>query len=92
MLVLPKNDLAKQEILKKIANRFSFDKKYSEEEVNELIKSFDVDDFILFRRELINFGYLQRNSYEGKYWLKKKELSKKELDQINRNQREIKKL
>jgi len=92
MIILPKNDLAKQEILKKIVIRFSFNKKYSEEEVNEVIKSFDVDDFILFRRELINFGYLQRDPYKREYWLKKKKLSKEELGKINKNQMNIKKL
>ncbi len=92
MIVLPRSDLAKQKILQKIAMKFSFNKKYSEEEINELIKSFDVDDFILFRRELINFGYFQRDPYKGEYWLEKKELSKKELEQINKNQKEIGKL
>ena len=91
MISLPKDDLEKQEILKRIVAKFEKEKKYSEEEVNEIIKSFNVDDHVIFRRELVNFNYLGKDSYKGKYWLKKKELSKTELDKIKVNQEKIKK-
>jgi hypothetical protein len=71
MLILPKNDLKKQAILQKIAKKFKKDKEYSEEEINQIIKSFGVEDFALFRRELVNFNYLGKDSYKGIYWLKK---------------------
>ena len=86
MITLPRDDLKKQEILQKIAKKFEKNKEYPEQEVNEIIKSFDVDDYVLFRRELVNFNYLEKNSYKGIYWLKKDTLSDEELDKIKSNQ------
>jgi len=91
MIILPRNDLKKQEILQKIARKFEKGKKYPEQEVNEIIKSFDADDYALFRRELVNFNYLGKDSYKGIYWLKKDALSKEELDKIKSNQESMKK-
>jgi len=68
MITLPKDDLKKQEILQKIAKKFEKNKEYTEQEVNEIIKSFDIDDYVLFRRELVNFNYLGKDSYRGIYW------------------------
>jgi len=86
---LPKNDLKKQDILEKIAQKFEVNKIYNEIEVNEIINSFDVDDHVLIRRELINFGYLQRDPYKGTYWLLKKKLTDQELSRIGKNQQKI---
>jgi len=91
MTSLPKEDLEKQKLLKKIAAKFIENKKYSEDEVNRIIKSFGVDDHVIIRRELVNFNYLGKNSYKGEYWLKKKELSKEELERIKKNQEAISK-
>lgn len=90
MITLPRDDLAKQKILTKIAQKFEKDKEYDESEVNEIIKSFEVDDYVLFRRELVNFNYLGKDSYRGVYWVKKQELSKEELDKIGKTQSKIK--
>ena len=60
-------------------------------EVNNIIKSFDVDDYVLFRRELVNFNYFGKDSYKGIYWVKKQELSDKEIQKIKSNQEKIKK-
>jgi len=87
MIILPKNDLVKQKILSQIAKKFSQDKQYKESEVNDIIKSFDVEDHVLFRRELINFGYLQRDPYKGTYWLLKTELSQETLAAIGKRQK-----
>lgn len=89
MITLPRDDLKKQEILQKIAKKFKKDKEYPEKEVNEIIKSFDVDDYVLFRRELVNFNYLGKDSYKGIYWLKKDSLSDEELNKIKSNQDRI---
>ena len=91
MITLPRDDLKKQEILSKIAKKFQKDKKYTEQEVNEIIKSFDVDDYTLFRRELVNFNYLRKDSYRSVYWLKKKKLDNDQLVKIKNNQERIKK-
>lgn len=91
MLALPKDDLEKQRILEKIAEKFEPGKKYAEQEVNEIIKSFDVDDYALFRRELVNFNYLGKDSYKSTYWLKNKTLSGEELEKIKSTQQKIRK-
>jgi len=91
MISLPRSDLEKQKILAKIATKFVAGKTYPEQEVNEIIHSFDVDDHVLFRRELVNFNYLGKDSAKGEYWLKKKELSKEELAKIGKNQKTMEK-
>ena len=91
MISLPRNDVEKQKILGTIAAKFEMNKKYHENEVNEIIKSFDVDDYVLIRRELVNFNYFGKDSAKGEYWLKKKELSKEELEKIKANQESMKK-
>lgn len=90
MITLPRDDLEKQNILTTIAKKFEKDKEYDESEINDIIKSFDVDDYVLFRRELVNFNYLGKDSYRGVYWVKKHELSKEELDKIGKTQSKIK--
>lgn len=90
MITLPKDDVKKQEILSKIAQKFEEGKEYYEEEVNEIIKTFDVEDHILIRRELINFNYLGKDSYKSIYWLKKNKLSEEELKAIKSTQERIK--
>lgn len=81
----PKDDREKQIILKTIMQKFDENKTHSEQEVDKVIKKF-YDEFTLIRRELINFGYMQRNPYENKYWVIKKELSDDELDKVGKLQ------
>ena len=92
MISLPEDDLEKQCVLAKIAQKFEKDREYDESEVNGVINSFDVDDYVLFRRELVNFNYLGKDSYRGIYWLKKHKLSKEELDKISQTQSHIKQM
>ncbi len=89
MTRLPKDDLKKQDILKKIAEKFEKDKIYNETEINKIIKSNCDDDHVLVRRELLNFGYIQRDPYKGTYWLLTKELSKEKLDKIGNSQKKL---
>ena len=92
MISLPRDDLKKQDFLTKIACKFEKNKEYTEQEVNEIIKSFDVDDYVLFRRELVNFNYFGKDSYRGVYWVKKQKLSEEELKKIGKTQSKIKKM
>ena len=92
MISLPRDDLEKQDILAKIAQKFEKNRVYSEPEVNQIINSFAVDDYALFRRELVNFNYLGKDSYKGTYWLNKQKLSKEDLDRISKNQSKIKRM
>ena len=82
MITLPRDDLKKQKILQKIAEKFEENKEYSEQQVNEIIKSIDVNDYTLFRRELVNFNYLGKDFYKNIYWLKKKKLDDDQLVKI----------
>ena len=74
---IPRNDFEKQALLIELLKNFE-DKKYLEPEVNEVIKRF-FEDYSSLRRELINFGYMQRDPYKGEYWVVKRELSKEDI-------------
>ena len=76
--VFPKNDFKKQAVLLKLLDEFEDNKKYSEQEVGEIIKKY-FDDFTTIRRELINFGYMQRNNVTGEYWVVKRILTKEDI-------------
>ena len=65
--MLPKDDLAKQAVLSRIAQAFE-DRVYSEDEVNALIRGLDDDDHVLIRRELVNFGYVSKDSPARTAW------------------------
>lgn len=91
MITLPRDDLKKQEILQKIAEKFEKDREYTEHEVNEIIKSFEADDYTLFRRELVNFNYLGKDSFRGIYWLKQKKLNDSQLARIGATKKKIRK-
>ncbi|MBW3018093.1 DUF2087 domain-containing protein [Candidatus Woesearchaeota archaeon] len=87
----PKNDALKQVILKKITAEFEKNKIYSEQEVNSKIKKY-FEDNVLIRRELINFGYMQRDPAKAEYWVIKYELSKEDFLKIDRLKRHAKEL
>jgi DNA-binding HxlR family transcriptional regulator len=56
-------------VLRWLATKFEAGKMYTEPEVNAVLKSVDDEDFVLLRRELVDFGYLRRERGGGKYWL-----------------------
>jgi len=70
---LPKNDFLKQPILQHMLAQFG-DRVYTEDEVNDVLRE-HFDDHVLVRRELVNFGYMQRDPYKGEYRVVKRELS-----------------
>ena len=86
--MLPKDDLAKQAVLSRIAQAFE-DRIYPEIEVNELIRRLDDDDHVLIRRELVNFGYLSKDASAGTYRIAKRTLSGEELERIGARQSKI---
>jgi hypothetical protein len=86
--MLPKDDLAKQPVLSRIAQTFE-ERVYSEDEVNDLIRELDDDDHVLIRRELVNFGYLSKDAYAGTYRVLKRSLSPQELERIGARQSRI---
>ena len=55
-------------ILGKIAEQFEYGKKYSECEVNEILKPI-YDDYMTIRRYLIMYGFMERTKDGRQYWL-----------------------
>ncbi len=55
-------------ILRKIAGQFEQGRKYSEKEVNEILRDI-YDDFATVRRYLIEYGFMDRTNDGKEYWL-----------------------
>ena len=55
-------------ILGKIAEQFEYGKKYSEQEVNEILKPIYAD-YMTIRRYLIMYGFMERTRDGRQYWL-----------------------
>ena len=56
---IPRKMTNKKEALRIISNIFEKDTDYSEQEVNEILKPI-FDDFVLLRRYLVDYKYLNR--------------------------------
>lgn len=56
---IPKKMTNKKAVLRIISNIFERDTEYSEQEVNEILKPI-FDDFVLLRRYLVDYKYLNR--------------------------------
>lgn len=87
---LPKSDVEKQIILKRIMQDFCGEE-YIESDVNAVIKKY-FEDFALIRRELVNFGYMSKESYTGKYTVAKRELSEDDMEKIKKLTNRLKEL
>ncbi|HLC32615.1 MAG TPA: DUF2087 domain-containing protein [Candidatus Nanoarchaeia archaeon] len=77
--VFPKKDFQKQAILLRLLEEFEDKRIYAENEVNEkLAKHFE--DYTFLRRELINFGYMQRNPNTAEYWVVKRTFTHADIE------------
>ena len=56
-------------ILKIIARQFDSSVKYSEKQVNEILKAI-YEDYVTIRRYLIEYGFMERTDDCSEYWLK----------------------
>lgn len=56
-------------ILRKIAEQFEHGKKYTEKEINKVLKEI-YDDYVSIRRYLIEYGFMDRTDDGKEYWLK----------------------
>ena len=65
----PAKEKKKIVVLRKIAENFNHDRKYSETEVNGLLKRI-YDDYVTLRRELIEYGFMDRTTNGSSYWMK----------------------
>ncbi|MGW6384241.1 DUF2087 domain-containing protein [Peribacillus butanolivorans] len=57
-------------VLQEISKRFKNDQKYSEKEINQILEA-AYHDYVLLRRYLIEYGFLDRKPDGSQYWLKK---------------------
>lgn len=65
----PAREKRKIVVLKHIIKRFELNKKYTEKEVNEVLKSI-YPDFATIRRYLIEYGFMDRHDDGSLYWVK----------------------
>jgi DNA-binding HxlR family transcriptional regulator len=56
-----------QAVLKYVVEAFDMDKRYTEKQVNEILSRFN-EDYALLRRELVEFGLMERQGGGGEYW------------------------
>lgn len=68
MDIFPSKEKRKIMVLQHILKRFDQDKKYSEKEVNDIIKTAH-DDYVTVRRYFIEYGFMARNSDGSQYWV-----------------------
>lgn len=69
LTIFPAKEKKKIVILKKIAEQFEKDKRYSEKEINSTLKKI-YEDFATIRRYLIEYGFMERTNDCKYYWLK----------------------
>jgi hypothetical protein len=65
---IPRSEKKKIIILKYLSQKFQHNKKYTETEVNEIIKQMH-EDFAALRRYLIQYGFMDREDNGSNYWL-----------------------
>ncbi|WP_445506473.1 DUF2087 domain-containing protein [Niallia sp. 03190] len=66
----PLKEKQKLMVLREITNRLDDDKKYTENELNDVLTAI-YDDYVLIRRYLIEYGFVDRKADGSSYWLKK---------------------
>lgn len=65
----PTKEKRRVAVLKHLMQRFAPDRKYSEKEVNEIIKA-AYHDYVTLRRNLIEYGFMDREADGSVYWVK----------------------
>ena len=65
----PKKPSEKEIVIQFLSNKFEYDKKSSEKEVNKIIDKFHLfNDIALLRRELVSRKFLSRKDDGSEYW------------------------
>ncbi|MGE5377167.1 MAG: metalloregulator ArsR/SmtB family transcription factor [Bacteroidota bacterium] len=64
---LPAQRKKLEAVLRYVVKAFEPDRRYSEKQVNEILKRYN-DDTATLRRELVGFGLMQREGGGGEYW------------------------
>lgn len=65
----PLKEKRKVAVLTQLAKRFDPNKKYTEKEVNEILKA-AYDDYVTLRRYLIEYGFMDRHRDGSLYWVR----------------------
>lgn len=65
----PLKEKQKLVVLREIAQRLTSERTYEEKEINEILKAV-YHDYVILRRYLIEYGFLDRKSDGSQYWLK----------------------
>lgn len=66
----PQKEKQRLVILREISNHLQKDYHYDEQELNQLLNGF-YEDYILIRRYLVDYGFLDRTADGSRYWVKK---------------------
>ncbi len=69
LIDFPAKEKRKIIILTKLSTNFRRDVNYTEKEVNRILKRI-YEDYVLLRRYLIEYGYMDRSKDGSKYWLR----------------------
>ena len=67
LIAFPTQQKKERAVLRHIVRVFEFDRRYSEKEVNQLLLQFNEDNAHL-RRDLVDFGFMDREGGGGEYW------------------------
>ncbi|KAA0562230.1 DUF2087 domain-containing protein [Bacillus sp. CH30_1T] len=70
MSKFPPKEKQRLVILREISKQLKKDDMYDEKELNQILKGI-YNDYVLIRRYLIEYGFIDRKSDGSKYWLKK---------------------
>ncbi|WP_028402641.1 DUF2087 domain-containing protein [Ectobacillus panaciterrae] len=65
----PPKEKQKLVVLREIAKRLTSERTYEEKEINQILKAV-YHDYVILRRYLIEYGFLDRKSDGSQYWLK----------------------
>lgn len=82
----PRNDALKLIVLEEILDDFEVGETYSKSKVNEKIQQY-FDEYVMIRREFVNFRYVQYDNTENEYTVMKNELSEDDAREISRLER-----
>lgn len=66
---IPSKEKRKIILLQHIVKRFDQKKRYTEREINEVLKGVHAD-YVSLRRYLIEYGFFDRNNDGSEYWMK----------------------
>jgi predicted transcriptional regulator len=67
LLAFPAQQKKEEAILRYIVRAFEPDRRYSEKQVNEILSQFN-EDTARLRRNLVEFGFMERQGGGGDYW------------------------